>query len=94
MDLTFTWTLNGVLLDLEDPAGPYHRMEGVGSLHNNAKTAGSVCVLRGSVFLLSEGEYWRPDYRECSAESGGDVHVHGSDGGGRRIGGSETGCSR
>lgn len=29
MDLTFTWALNGVLLDLEDPAGPYHRVEGV-----------------------------------------------------------------
>uniref|UniRef100_H3CKT9 Contactin-3 n=1 Tax=Tetraodon nigroviridis TaxID=99883 RepID=H3CKT9_TETNG len=28
MDLTFTWTLNGVLLDLEDPAGPYRRVEG------------------------------------------------------------------
>lgn len=29
MDLTFTWALNGVLLDLEDPAGLYHRVEGV-----------------------------------------------------------------
>lgn len=29
MDLTFTWALNGVLLDLEDSAGPYHRVEGV-----------------------------------------------------------------
>lgn len=29
MDLTFTWALNGVPLDLEDPAGPYHRVEGV-----------------------------------------------------------------
>ncbi|KAM8867926.1 LOW QUALITY PROTEIN: contactin-2 [Synchiropus picturatus] len=28
MDLTFTWALNGVLLDLEDSAGPYHRVEG------------------------------------------------------------------
>ncbi|XP_035517560.1 contactin-2 [Morone saxatilis] len=31
MDLTFTWALNGVLLDLEDSAGPYHRVEGVSS---------------------------------------------------------------
>lgn len=31
MDLTFTWTLNGVLLDLEDAAGPYQRVEGVSS---------------------------------------------------------------
>lgn len=29
MDLTFTWALNGVLLDLEDTAGPFHRVEGV-----------------------------------------------------------------
>lgn len=29
MDLTFTWALNGVLLDMEDPARPYHRVEGV-----------------------------------------------------------------
>lgn len=29
MDLTFTWALNGALLDLEDPGGPYHRVEGV-----------------------------------------------------------------
>lgn len=29
MDLTFTWALKGVLLDLEDSAGPYHRLEGV-----------------------------------------------------------------
>ncbi|XP_008291579.1 contactin-2 [Stegastes partitus] len=28
MDLTFTWALNGVLLDLENSAGPYHRVEG------------------------------------------------------------------
>ncbi|XP_070815011.1 contactin-2 [Chaetodon trifascialis] len=28
MDLTFTWALNGVLLDLEDSAGPYHRVDG------------------------------------------------------------------
>ncbi|CAB1354046.1 unnamed protein product, partial [Coregonus sp. 'balchen'] len=28
MDLTFTWAHNGALLDLEDPAGPYHRVEG------------------------------------------------------------------
>jgi len=29
MDLTFTWSLNGVLLDLEDSNGHYRRMEGV-----------------------------------------------------------------
>lgn len=29
MDLTFTWALNGVLLDLEVTAGPFHRVEGV-----------------------------------------------------------------
>ncbi|KAK7880272.1 hypothetical protein WMY93_030639 [Mugilogobius chulae] len=28
MDLTFTWALNGVPLDLENPSGPYFRMEG------------------------------------------------------------------
>ncbi|XP_034081705.1 contactin-2 [Gymnodraco acuticeps] len=28
MDLTFTWALNGGLLDLEDSAGPYSRVEG------------------------------------------------------------------
>ncbi|XP_039971428.1 contactin-2 [Xiphias gladius] len=28
MDLTFTWALNGVLLDVEDSAGQYHRVEG------------------------------------------------------------------
>ncbi|XP_041837223.1 contactin-2 [Melanotaenia boesemani] len=28
MDLTFTWALNGVLLDLEDSSGPYHRVQG------------------------------------------------------------------
>uniref|UniRef100_A0A8B9KS73 Contactin 2 n=1 Tax=Astyanax mexicanus TaxID=7994 RepID=A0A8B9KS73_ASTMX len=28
MDLTFTWSLNGVLLDLEEPNGHYHRIEG------------------------------------------------------------------
>uniref|UniRef100_A0A3Q3W7P1 Uncharacterized protein n=1 Tax=Mola mola TaxID=94237 RepID=A0A3Q3W7P1_MOLML len=28
MDLTFTWALNGVLLDLEVTAGPFHRVEG------------------------------------------------------------------
>lgn len=29
MDLTFTWALKGVLLDLEDPAGRYFRIQGV-----------------------------------------------------------------
>lgn len=108
MDLTFTWTLNGVLLNLEDPAGPYHRMDGVSSLHNKANVCGSVCVSSclillwlaeyhvpcGSVFVLSEGEYWRPDDQERSVESGRDVHMHSSDGGRQRIGGSETGRSR
>ncbi|XP_056887094.1 contactin-2 isoform X2 [Takifugu flavidus] len=28
MDLSFSWNLNGVMLDLEDSAGPYHRIEG------------------------------------------------------------------
>uniref|UniRef100_A0A4W6E8Y2 Contactin 2 n=1 Tax=Lates calcarifer TaxID=8187 RepID=A0A4W6E8Y2_LATCA len=32
MDLTFTWALNGVLLDMEDPARPYHRKENIGDL--------------------------------------------------------------
>lgn len=32
MDLTFTWSLNGVLLDLEQPNGHYHRIEGVTAL--------------------------------------------------------------
>lgn len=33
MDLTFTWALNGVLLDLEEPNGHYRRMEGVSTWH-------------------------------------------------------------
>lgn len=32
MDLTFTWALNGVPLDLEDSSGPFHRVEGVSLL--------------------------------------------------------------
>uniref|UniRef100_A0A8C8A1B9 Contactin 2 n=1 Tax=Oryzias sinensis TaxID=183150 RepID=A0A8C8A1B9_9TELE len=32
MDLTFTWALKGVLLDLEDPAGPYFRIQGVSNI--------------------------------------------------------------
>lgn len=32
MDLTFTWSLNGVPLDLEEPNGHYRRMEGVSLL--------------------------------------------------------------
>uniref|UniRef100_A0AAR2KVT5 Contactin 2 n=1 Tax=Pygocentrus nattereri TaxID=42514 RepID=A0AAR2KVT5_PYGNA len=32
MDLTFTWSLNGVLLDLEEPNGHYHRVEGVSTI--------------------------------------------------------------
>uniref|UniRef100_A0A8D3CJQ5 Contactin 2 n=1 Tax=Scophthalmus maximus TaxID=52904 RepID=A0A8D3CJQ5_SCOMX len=32
MDLTFTWALNGVLLDVEDSGGPYHRKENIGDL--------------------------------------------------------------
>lgn len=42
MDLTFTWALNGVLLDLEDPAGPYHRVEGVSHACRRKKTASAV----------------------------------------------------
>ncbi len=46
MDLTFTWALNGVLLDLEDSAGPYHRVEGVSfGLHGEEKVVGMMlCV--------------------------------------------------
>lgn len=32
MDLTFTWSLNGVLLDLENSVGLYHRVERVSSV--------------------------------------------------------------
>uniref|UniRef100_A0A3Q3NFI7 Contactin 2 n=1 Tax=Mastacembelus armatus TaxID=205130 RepID=A0A3Q3NFI7_9TELE len=32
MDLTFTWALNGVLLDLEDSSRMYHRKENIGDL--------------------------------------------------------------
>uniref|UniRef100_A0A667YCI8 Contactin 2 n=1 Tax=Myripristis murdjan TaxID=586833 RepID=A0A667YCI8_9TELE len=32
MDLTFTWALNGAPLELEAPAGPYHRKETIGDL--------------------------------------------------------------
>uniref|UniRef100_G3PC47 Contactin-2 n=1 Tax=Gasterosteus aculeatus aculeatus TaxID=481459 RepID=G3PC47_GASAC len=35
MDLTFTWALNGVLLDLEDSAGPYHRPVASGASLDN-----------------------------------------------------------
>lgn len=45
-------------------------------------------------FIFSEGEYRRPDDQERSVESGRDVHLHGSDGGRQRIGGSQTGRSR
>lgn len=42
MDLTFTWTLNGVLLDLERSAGPYHRVEGVSPvMHAGEKVFGT-----------------------------------------------------
>ncbi|KAM6980111.1 contactin-2 [Aplochiton taeniatus] len=42
MDLTFTWALNGVLLDLEDPAGPYHRVEG-------KETIGDLLIVSGQL---------------------------------------------
>lgn len=29
MDLTFTWALNGIPLDLEDSSGPFRRVQGV-----------------------------------------------------------------
>uniref|UniRef100_A0A672QXN7 Contactin-2-like n=1 Tax=Sinocyclocheilus grahami TaxID=75366 RepID=A0A672QXN7_SINGR len=40
MDLTFTWSLSGVLLDLEDPNGHYRRMEG---------TIGDLVIVNGQL---------------------------------------------
>lgn len=42
MDLSFTWTLNSVQLDLEDSAGPYRRVEGVSM---RVHVCGHVCVV-------------------------------------------------
>ncbi|KAJ3601776.1 hypothetical protein NHX12_029540, partial [Muraenolepis orangiensis] len=42
MDLTFTWALNGGPLDLEDPVGPYHRVEG-------KETIGDLLVVSGQL---------------------------------------------
>ncbi|KAL0978113.1 hypothetical protein UPYG_G00166050 [Umbra pygmaea] len=54
MDLTFTWALNGVLLDLEDPAGPYHRVEG-------KETIGDLLIVSGQ--LSHTGTY------SCTAQT-------------------------
>ncbi|XP_050978992.1 contactin-2 [Labeo rohita] len=42
MDLTFTWSLNGVLLDLEEPNGHYRRMEG-------KETIGDLVIVTGQL---------------------------------------------
>uniref|UniRef100_A0A673FRF3 Contactin-2-like n=1 Tax=Sinocyclocheilus rhinocerous TaxID=307959 RepID=A0A673FRF3_9TELE len=42
MDLTFTWSLNGVLLDLEEPNGHYRRMEG-------KETIGDLVIVNGQL---------------------------------------------
>ncbi|XP_046880541.1 contactin-2 [Hypomesus transpacificus] len=42
MDLTFTWALNGALLDLEDPSGPYQRIEG-------KETIGDLLIVNGQL---------------------------------------------
>ncbi|XP_051958058.1 contactin-2-like [Xyrauchen texanus] len=42
MDLTFTWYLNGVLLDLEVPNGHYRRMEG-------KETVGDLVIVNGQL---------------------------------------------
>ncbi|XP_056460222.1 contactin-2 [Gadus chalcogrammus] len=42
MDLTFTWALNGAPLDLEDPAGPFHRVEG-------KETVGDLLLVNGQL---------------------------------------------
>uniref|UniRef100_A0AAR2LEA9 Contactin 2 n=1 Tax=Pygocentrus nattereri TaxID=42514 RepID=A0AAR2LEA9_PYGNA len=54
MDLTFTWSLNGVLLDLEEPNGHYHRVEGV-------KTIGDLAIVNAQ--LSQAGIY------TCSAQT-------------------------
>ncbi|KAG7477733.1 hypothetical protein MATL_G00072750 [Megalops atlanticus] len=42
MDLTFTWSLNGVPLDLEEASGHYHRMEG-------KETIGDLVIVNGQL---------------------------------------------
>ncbi|XP_018614227.1 contactin-2 [Scleropages formosus] len=42
MDLTFTWSLNGVLLDLEEPSGHYHRVE-------SKETVGDLVIVNGQL---------------------------------------------
>uniref|UniRef100_A0A8C7TXG1 Contactin 2 n=1 Tax=Oncorhynchus mykiss TaxID=8022 RepID=A0A8C7TXG1_ONCMY len=54
MDLTFTWALNGALLDLEDPGGPYHRVEG-------KETVGDLLIVSGH--LSQAGTY------SCTAQT-------------------------
>uniref|UniRef100_A0AAY4CNZ4 Contactin 2 n=1 Tax=Denticeps clupeoides TaxID=299321 RepID=A0AAY4CNZ4_9TELE len=54
MDLTFTWTMNGVLLDTEEPGQHYHRVEGV-------KTIGDLVIVNGQ--LGQAGTY------TCSAQT-------------------------
>ncbi|KAJ7999515.1 hypothetical protein DPEC_G00195230 [Dallia pectoralis] len=54
MDLTFTWALNGALLDLENPAGPYHRVEG-------KETIGDLLIVNGQ--LSQAGTY------SCTAQT-------------------------
>lgn len=62
MDLTFTWALNGVLLDLEDPAGPYHRVEGVRETQVNVNSA----CQGGGVFVRRS--LWSPLKNSDSSE--------------------------
>ncbi|XP_064821899.1 contactin-2-like [Oncorhynchus masou masou] len=54
MDLTFTWAHNGALLDLDDPAGPYHRVEG-------KETIGDLLIVSGQ--LSQAGTY------SCTAQT-------------------------
>ncbi|XP_061893597.1 contactin-2 isoform X1 [Entelurus aequoreus] len=54
MDLTFTWALNGALLDLEESTGPYHRVEG-------KETIGDLLIVNAQ--LSQAGTY------SCSAQT-------------------------
>uniref|UniRef100_A0A4W4G683 Contactin 2 n=1 Tax=Electrophorus electricus TaxID=8005 RepID=A0A4W4G683_ELEEL len=54
MDLTFTWSLNGVLLDLEEPNRHYHRVEG-------KETIGDLAIVNAQ--LSHAGTY------TCSAQT-------------------------
>ncbi|XP_065097401.1 contactin-2 [Paramisgurnus dabryanus] len=60
MDLTFTWALNGVLLDLEEPNGHYRRMEG-------KETIGDLVIVNGQ--LSHAGTY------TCTAQTVVDSEV-------------------